>query len=165
MKFILSSLLGALLLSGCVTSGAPVYRGETFSAETPYAHWLPSTPAIVCDAGRRALLSQGYQVDHENTVRIQGSKAFQPGESTHVKLDIALVCIASEGGSTLYANAKQTSYALKASGSSTGVSVAGVGSISLPWTVSGDTLVKVGEETIADGDFYARLFLLIDSLM
>lgn len=165
MKFIPALLLGALLLGGCVVASAPVYRNETFSAETPYAHWLPSVPSAACEAGRRALLSQGYQVDSDSARKVQGSKAFQPGENSHIKLEISLVCSPNEGGSTLYANARQTSYALKASGSNTGVSVAGVGSISLPWTVSGDNLVKVGEETITDGEFYARLFLLIDSLM
>lgn len=167
MKALPLVLLGTLLLSGCIAS-APVYHKETFSAETPFAHWSPALPAAACEAGRRALLSQGYQIGNEatdNTGKIQGSKAFQPSEGTHIKLDIALVCVAADGGSAMYANAKQTSYALKASNSSTGVSVAGVGSISLPWTVSGDTLAKVGEETVSDGEFYARLFLLIDSMM
>ncbi|MPN41927.1 hypothetical protein SDC9_189482 [bioreactor metagenome] len=65
---------------------------------------------------------------------------------------------------TIYANALQTRYELKAGGSSTGLSVTGLGSISVPWPTDKNSLVKVGEETIADAEFYRRLFVLIENL-
>jgi hypothetical protein len=53
---------------------------------------------------------------------------------------------------------------MKAKGSSAGVSVAALGSVSLPWSIDKDTLVKVGEETVTSPDFYQRLFELIKLL-
>jgi hypothetical protein len=44
------------------------------------------------------------------------------------------------------------------------VSVPALGSLSLPWSLDKDTLVKVGEETITDPGFYQRLFELIRTL-
>lgn len=42
--------------------------------------------------------------------------------------------------------------------------MAGLGSISVPWPTDKNSLVKVGEETITDPDFYYRLFGLIEML-
>ena len=64
----------------------------------------------------------------------------------------------------LFANALHTRYELKSSGSSTGLSVAGIGSVSVPWPTDKSTLVKVSEETVADPEFYRRLFVLIENL-
>ena len=37
-------------------------------------------------------------------------------------------------------------------------------SLSLPWALDKDTLVKIGEETITQPDFYQRFFDLIKTL-
>jgi hypothetical protein len=42
--------------------------------------------------------------------------------------------------------------------------VAGMGSISLPWLSEKESLMKVGEETVSDPDFYRRLFQLIEAM-
>ena len=81
-----------------------------------------------------------------------------------MQLRLTLVCLQTGKDSTLYANALQTRYELKSGGSSTGLSVAGLGSISVPWPTDKSSLVKVGEETISDPGFYQRLFVLIDTL-
>ena len=109
-------------------------------------------------------MSQGYQVDDSKPQTIRGEKLFQPQPDYVMKLNITLVCLPSNVGAGLYANALQTRYELKSRGTSAGVSVAGFGSINLPWSTDKDVLTKVGEETIADPDFYRRLFALIDAL-
>ncbi len=81
-----------------------------------------------------------------------------------MELNISLVCLPTPAGAVLYANALQTRYELKTSTTSAGVSVAGMGSISLPWMSDKDSLVKVGEETVADPEFYRRLFALISAM-
>ena len=58
----------------------------------------------------------------------------------------------------------EINYELKSSNTSAGLSVAGVGSVSMPWTAEKDTLVKVGEVTITAPEFYQRLFELIRTL-
>lgn len=64
----------------------------------------------------------------------------------------------------IYANALETQFELKSRGTSAGVSVSGMGSVSLPWSADKDTLVKMGDITITEPEFYQRLFELIKTL-
>ena len=156
--------VAVLASAGCGSKPPAVYRSETFQRETPFVTWSTREPAGACELGKRALLSQGYQVDNTDALRVRGQKLFQPKPDQGVTLDITLVCLPSNVGSVVYANALQMRYALKAASASTGVSVAGLGSISLPWTADKEALVKVGEETVTDPDFYRRLFSLFEAL-
>lgn len=133
-------------------------------AESPFVTWVSQGPAGACELGRRALLSQGYQVEAGKAATVRGEKFFLPTRDYAMTLTITLVCLPSSLGAAIYANALETRYERKSSNTSTGVSVAGVGSISVPWAADKEALVKVGEETIADPDFYQRLFTLIESL-
>lgn len=163
---LLSAITGVLLLASCTTTPTPaVYRVEKFEVETPYQLQSDLPPLMLCEYGKRALLSQGYEVDASSPQNIRGSKFFQPQSDNQVQLRITLVCLQGKSDSTIYANALQTRYELKSGGSSTGLSVAGLGSISLPWLPDKSSLVKVGEETVNDPDFYKRLFALIELLM
>lgn len=156
--------LVSLAIVGCASSSRSVFEGESFATESPFVTWSTREPVAACELGRRALLSQGYQVDNTDPEAIRGEKLFQPKYDNSVRLDITLVCLPSNVGAAIYANARQTHFELKSAASSTGLSVAGVGSISLPWAADKESLVKVGEETVVDPDFYRRLFALIDAL-
>lgn len=156
--------LTLIALGACSTAPAPAYRAETFEAETPFQLHSDLPPLVLCDVGKRALLSQGYEVDASQPQSIRGSKFFQPQAEQQVQLRITLVCLPTGHDSTIFANGLQTRYELKSGGSSTGLSVAGIGSISVPWPTDKSSLVKVGEETIIDADFYRRLFTLIENL-
>lgn len=153
----------ALVVSACSTPPAP-YLTETFDSESPFMDWSDRQPAAACELGKRALLSQGYRVDSTNPQSIRGEKFFQPKGDVGMTLHITLVCLPSNLGAVLYANALQTRFEMKSAASSTGVSVAGVGSISLPWSSDKEAMVKVGEETVTDPGFYRRFFGLIDML-
>lgn len=153
-----------LLAIGCASKPQPVYRSEAFGVESPFMTWIARDPGGACELGKRALLSQGYQVDDANATRVRGEKFFRPAPDSGVTLSITLVCLASNLGSVVYANGLETRYELKSSSSSTALSVAGIGGISLPWSADKEALVKVGEETISDADFYKRLFGLIEGL-
>lgn len=107
-------------------------------------------------------MGQGYVVERPRPEAIQATKFFQPDAEHSTTLQLSLVCTASGGGSVIYANAREQRYALKAGGASAGLSVAGLGSISLPWSASNENLVKVGEATVSDPDFYARFFTLVE---
>lgn len=61
-------------------------------------------------------------------------------------------------------NALETQFEMKSKGNSAGLSVSALGSVSLPWAIDKDTLVKVGEETVIAPEFYQRLFELIKTL-
>jgi hypothetical protein len=158
-------VIATLMMAACsTTTPPPVYHSESFDVETPYQFHSDIPAPTLCANGRRALLSQGYEVDTATPLTVKGEKFFQQQTDKQVQLRITLVCLDEAKGSTAYANALQTRSELKASSNSTGLSVAAVGSISLPWTTDKGGLAKVGEETITDPEFYHRLFVLIDML-
>jgi hypothetical protein len=160
--------LAILALAGlsvaCSTAGnspKPAYTAEKFSSDSPFELHIAAGPLTACRYGQRALLSQGYQVNGGDAETIRGTKYFQPKADHQMQLDITLVCLPGADGTVIYASAIQTRYELKTSASNTGVSVAGIGSVSLPWSEGKEAMVKVGEETVTDPDFYGRLFELL----
>lgn len=163
-----AGLLCALLLAACSSppkTPQPAYQVESFTPYSPFQHEMSLKPEAACRLGQRALLSQGYLLEAVAEQNLRATKYFQPESSHQMRLEITLVCLPVASGTTIYASAIQTRYELKSTSASTGLSVAGVGSISLPWGAdSKEAMVKVGEETIADPDFYSRLFDLIRRL-
>ena len=161
------TLLASLLLiglTGCAASQPTrVHQSESFALDTPFVYYSSREPAGACEIGKRALLSQGYQVEEVRPQNLRGEKYFQPSPANATKLSINIVCLPSSLGAVIYANATETYFELKARGSSTGISLSGM-SLSLPWALDKDTLVKIGEETITQPDFYQRFFDLIKTL-
>lgn len=162
--FALAVALGPMLVACESTKASRVYQTETFTSETPFQYYSSREPVAACEIAKRALLSQGYQVDDAKPFNIRGEKYFRPRADEATRLTITLVCLPSSLGTVIYANGLETQYEMKSKGSSAGVSVAAIGSVSLPWAIDKDTLVKVGEETVTAPDFYQRLFELIKAL-
>lgn len=164
-RSLLLAVVASLVLGACGTTKAPrSYQSETFTSETPFQYYSNRDAEGACEVGKRALLSQGYQIDDEKPRNIRGEKYFRPRPDEATRLSITLVCLPSSLGAVIYASALETQFEMKAKGSSAGVSVSALGSVSLPWAIDKDTLVKVGEETVIAPDFYQRLFDLIKSL-
>lgn len=160
----LTALL-VLTLGACsATKNSRSYQSETFQSDSPFQYYSNREPDAACEIGKRALLSQGYQVDDAKLRNIRGEKYFRPQVDEANRLSITLVCLPSSLGSVIYATGLETQFEMKSKGSSAGVSVAAFGSVSLPWAIDKDTLVKVGEETVTSPEFYQRLFELIKSL-
>lgn len=157
-------MLGVLLSSCGATKSSRSYQNETFTSESPFQYYSAQGPDLACEISKRALLSQGYQVDDAKQRAIRGEKYFRPTPDEATRLTITLVCLPSNLGTVIYANALETQFEMKSKGSNAGVSVAAFGSVSLPWAMDKDTLVKVGEETVTAPLFYQRLFELIKSL-
>ncbi|MBS1145261.1 MAG: hypothetical protein H6R14_2667 [Proteobacteria bacterium] len=157
--------LACFALGGCLATKAPrPYQSEAFASETPFQYYSNRDQEAACEIGKRALLSQGYQLDDTKALSIRGEKYFRPKQDEATRLTITLVCLPSSLGSVIYANALETQFEMKAKGTNAGVSVSALGSVSLPWAIDKDTLVKVGEETVTAPDFYQRLFDLIKTL-
>jgi hypothetical protein len=146
------------------TKASRSYQTETFQSDSPFQYYSNQAPDLACETGKRALLSQGYQVDDDKPRNIRGEKYFRPKADEASRLSITLVCLPSSLGAVIYATGLETQFEMKSKGSNAGVSVAALGSVSLPWAIDKDTLVKVGEETVTSPDFYQRLFELIKSL-
>ena len=145
------------------------YKLENFAPDSPYEQSFEISPPAACEAGRRALLSQGYLIDESKVDSVRARKYFQPDRSTQIQLTFSLFCLAEEQGenqgSAVYANVRQVREELKAGSASTGLSVTGIGSLSLPFGGNNESLVKVGEETVTDAEFYGRFFALMQSFI
>lgn len=154
-------------LAGCATRQAnDLVMRESFSSTQTYSRSVAVTPDQACEAGRRALLSQGYVVGKATADTVEGSKNFQPKDDMHEQLDIRLSCMAQDAGhSWVFASALRDRYALKKNATSASVGVSVLGSISLPVGSSDDSLVKVASSTIQDATFYDRLFDLVESYL
>lgn len=142
------------------------YRLEHFRPNSPYEQSFEDIkPPAACEAGRRALLSQGYLIEEAKPESVRAKKYFQPERATQIQITFTLSCLVDGDGSVVFANARQVREELKAGSSSAGLSVAGIGSLQLPLGASNESLVKVGEETVTDADFYGRFFALMQSFI
>ena len=158
------ALLG--LLTACATEPGrvAVYQSEGFAADETFSRLFDASVEATCEAARRALLSQGYRLTTHKDDFISGSKSFQPEGEVHVQIVFNVVCASvGVGGqlATAYVNAVQDRYTLKKNPNSASFGVAAIGSLSIPLTASGDSLVKVASETIPAGRFYDRFFALM----
>ena len=160
-------LLAAAALAAVAGCAAPiepgVYSREMFDASSPHYRAFPMPVADACEAARRALLSNGYVVGRANADGVSGRKSFQPAADTHVEIEFHVVC-APEGRdrTTLFVNAVQDRFALKKTSSSASLGVGPVGSVSLPFGSSSDSMVRIASETIPTPVFYERYFALVE---
>lgn len=160
--------LALLCLAGCSSRALPkskvsIAGEEKFSNQSQYERSYDIPAELACETSNRVLLSQGYLISQATGKAVIGNKSFQPDHGNHIKLDIVVTCLNSKAGATLYVAAKQTFFELKASSNAADLSLAGMGSISVPIGSSSDSLVKVGEETISESRFYDRYFELFES--
>ena len=163
-------LAGVALLAGCLGgclggSARPpaVYQDEAFSANSVYSREFPAGVRATCEAARRALLSQGYVLKESRGDQINGTKRFQPKNSTYTEIEFSVVCTPSSSDgqhSIAFANAFQGYYAMKKQTQNASVGVAVLGSLSVPVSSTDDALVRVGGETIPSSEFYERFFSL-----
>lgn len=152
-------------------SKPPVYLSERFQADETFSRLFDGNVAETCEAGRRALLSQGYVITNSTPATpgsVNGRKRFQTDGEMHVEINITVVCVPDGRNdlvTTAYVSAQQDRYSLKKITNSTGVGVGAFGSISVPMFSTDDSLVKVASETIPAGVFYDRYFALMQHLL
>lgn len=155
----------ALLLAGCAADSKVFAPQENFASVSTYSRLFDATPGQTCEAGRRALLSQGYTVGTASDSLVEGQKNFQPTGDSHLQMVIRVVCVPESPGGNIslaFVTALQDSYTLRKTNNSASLGVGGVGSVSLPFmSGGGESLVKVGSETIAVPGFYDSFFDLL----
>lgn len=158
-----------VLLAACSSTVPPsVPVQETFDSSSTFSRGFDASPTQTCEAARRALLSQGYIATARTQELIEGRKSFQPGPETNLEINFRVVCVpqTSDGKVSLgFATALQDRYALKKSATSASLGVGALGSLSLPFSSSNDSLVKIGSETIAQRSFYDSFFELLESYL
>ena len=153
--------LAAVLLAACGGKQAqtrPALLGETFEFDDTYSRGFETTPAVACEAARRALLGQGYVVARADAGTVEASKNFQPEAEAHLQLAIRVSCVPQGSGTLLFVSALQDRYALRRSANSASLGVGALGSVSLPIGSTEDSLVRVASSTVQDADFYGRFF-------
>ena len=159
-----SAALCAALLASCSTP-LRKFDPEEFGSTTTHTRNYAVVAAKTCEAARRALLSQGFLIAVAGADRVNGRKNFQPDPEMHIELEFSVVCAPDgQGGkkSIAFVNALQDRYALKKSSSSASVGVGPIGSLSLPFSSSDDSMVRVASETITTSAFYDRFFVLLN---
>ena len=154
-----------LLLAGCASDSKVFAPQESFASVSTYSRLFDASPTQTCEAGRRALLSQGYIVGTASATLVEGQKNFQPTGDSHLQMVNRVVCVpeTSDGSISLgFVTALQDNYTLRKTNTSASLGVGGVGSVSLPFmSGGGDSLVKIGSETIAVASFYESFFDLV----
>jgi hypothetical protein len=149
------------LLGGCASSKPSFYHQEDFSETDTYSRTFNDSDAAVCEAARRALLGQGYIISKAQANIVDGTKSFQPDADQHLEIAFHIVCAANgkaDRSAALFVSATQDRYALKKTNNSASVGVGVLGSLSMPFGSSDDSLVRVASETIRSANFYDRFF-------
>lgn len=165
-RILLSALL--LAIAGCSTTPPAVYKEEKFDSTNIYSRRFEVSSTVACEAVRRTLLSQGYVIVTSSANQVTGSKSFQPRDDAHVQISFRVVCTdddAKGDKSSIYVNALEDRYALKKVNNVASLGVGALGSLSLPFSSSDDSLVKVASETIASDKFYSRFFYLVERFL
>lgn len=159
-------LIPVMFISACAGQAPVAYHTEKFDNTNIYSRRFPVAPASACEAVNRTLLSQGYIVNTANATQVDGHKSFQPANDVHVEIAFRVVCTddSSSGQmrSTIFVTALEDRYAVKKVNNSASVGVGALGSLSLPFTSSDDSMVRVASETIETEKFYARFFQLVE---
>lgn len=154
-------LVAVALLAGCSTSKPSFYHQEDFSETDTYSRSFGSSDAAVCEAARRALLGQGYIISKAQANIVDGTKSFQPEADQHVEIAFHIVCAGNgkaDHNASVFVSATQDRYALKKTNNSASLGVGVLGSVSMPFGSSDDSLVRVASETIRSAHFYDRFF-------
>ena len=167
---VLASVIALGIMAGCAAPVRVFPSQEQFGSANTYSRLFDAPATQTCEAARRALLSQGYIINTASSDLVEGRKSFQPDAEAHLRMEIRVVCAndgpkgpdGAEGKVSLaFVTALQDQYALKKSNNSASLGVGAFGSVSLPFSSSNDSMVRVGSETIASEAFYDRFFELV----
>lgn len=152
---------GALPLRSSAGNKTPI---ESFDAEDRFSRTVQQSTTEACRAARLALLSQGYLVSAVQQDELRGRKNFQPKADSHAEVEIHVVCAGAgeNGTSTVFVSALQEHYELKKSANSASVGVPALASLSLPFSLGNDSMVKTASETIESERFYDRFFEVLE---
>lgn len=155
------------VLAGC-SSPKPVYEREDFAESDTFSRSIPAASSAACDAGRRALLSQGYLIDRYEPSRVTGHKNFEGEDGQHTQISFNVECASDGSGNdraTVFANAVQDRYSIKRTGNSASVGVSVLGQVSMPFGGSDDSLVKTASQTVTRPKFYDGFFQLLQRFL
>jgi hypothetical protein len=154
-------LAAAALATGCASHKPDVAR-DSLNEASPFSKTLSGAGDTVCWSVKRALLSQGYMLDHpdESGSVLTGTRDFQPKPKMNVAIHLQATCADNRNGTSIvFVIATREDSRLQKMKQST---TAGIGPamITVP-SGSAKVLGVVRRETISDPTFYDRFFQLV----
>lgn len=149
----------AALLAGCAHRPPP----KQFTAAAPYSKTFNGSGDTVCWSVKRALLSQGYMLDHANEGGVlTGSRDEQPKPKLNITTHLQTSCADNKNGTSIvFVTAEREENALQKMKQTTSVGV-GPATLTMP-AGSARVLGTVRRETITDPSFYGQFFDLVQT--
>src|SRR5215469_2473381 len=163
MAIAISSSLSLLVVmagaSGCA-SKRDIAR-DSISPTAPFSRTFAGPADAVCWSVKRALLSQGYMLDHASESGVMtGTRDFQPEPKLNVAVHLQTSCADNRNGTSIvFVTATREESRLQKMRQSTSLGV-GPATLTMP-SGSAQVLGTVKRETIVDPDFYDTFFKLI----
>ena len=161
---VLPGLALCLVLAACGANTAKITQ-DSFSVDSPYKSKLNSNSTVACESARRALLGDGYIIDSFSKDNVKGRKAYRMESDRSTFIEMNVVCVDDTDGAMVYANGVLSTYDVKRSGASASVGVSALGSVSLPFGQSAESMVKTSDDTIREKEFYRRFFNAVTVVM
>ena len=161
-------LLASVALLAACANKTTIDERDSFTHGNTYSHSFTGSSEAACEAGRRALLGQGYIIDKAEPNQISGHKNYQDSQNDNQHGQILFNVTCAPSGShqaVVYANAVRDLYTMKRSSNSASVGLSVLGSVSMPLGASDDSLVKTSSETISRGAFYEGFFQQVEQNM
>ena len=161
----LAALAALASLAACTTTPrVAIEAHETFDSTSTHSRVYASAETVTCEAARRALLSQGYVIQLASREQVRAKKNFQPKADVHVEVEFHVTCVRDQEQerTIAFVNAVQDSFVIKKTSNAASVGVPAIGSLSLPFLGSDESMVRIASLTITNADFYDRFFLMLE---
>lgn len=161
LTFTWASAVTAALLVGCAHRPPP----RQFTADAPFSRNFTGSGDSVCWSVKRALLSQGYMLDHANESGVMtGSRDQQPSKKLNITTRLQTTCADNRNGTSIvFVTAMREENQLQKMAQSTSMGV-GPATLTLP-SGSAKVLGTVRRETITDPIFYRQFFTLVQTFV
>jgi hypothetical protein len=149
------------LLAGCAHQPPP----RQFTADAPFSRSFTGSGDSVCWSVKRALLSQGYMLDHASESGVMtGSRDQQPTPKLNVTTRLQTTCADNKNGTSIvFVTATREENRLQKMSQTTSMGV-GPATLTLP-SGSAKVLGTVRRETVTDANFYAQFFALVQNFV
>lgn len=165
LRVLASLALPAFLLTACgSTPAVQAYEQEDFIQNQTYSRSFDTEYQLACDAGRRALLSQGYDIDKSSGDEVTGHKDFIGPSGRNIQITFNVTCAPESIGAAdaqVFVSAIQDSFTLKKTSIVATVGISLIGTVSIPFSSTDDALVKIGSLTVTQPRFYSGFFDLL----
>ena len=158
---VISVAAALLCVGGCASRHRP--PPPQFAVNAPFSRTFAGVGDNVCWSVKRALLSQGYMLDHGNDGGVlTGSRDDQPQPKLNVTTKLQTSCADNRNGTSIvFVTATREVSQLQKMKQTTSLGV-GPATLTMP-SGSAEVLGTVRRETVKDPTFYDQFFALVQN--